>query len=283
MTEEITEATPTRPSHRPTRLQAARRRMRWLLSGILLLLMVLGGLAYGAFYPEPPVLTADEIDAIVAQAMASATPRPADSAHVYRVIFPSLVLIRTHARGSGNGNSGSGVGAGVVVNAAGDVLTALHVVSDADRIRVHFADGSEATAEIIAAELENDIAVLHPSTPPELIVPAVLGSSNGLRVGDQVFAVGNPFGLTGSLSAGVISGFDRSFLRPEGGGRLEGLIQFDAAVNPGNSGGPLLNRNGQVVGIVTALANPSEQGFFVGIGFAVPIGVAAGAANAPDY
>jgi S1-C subfamily serine protease len=101
----------------------------------------------------------------------------------------------------------------------------------------------------------------------------------GLRVGDEVYAVGHPLGLVGSMSAGVVSGLNRS-IPVEGDRTLDQLIQFDAAVNPGNSGGPLLNRGGQVVGIVTALANPAEQGFFVGIGFAVPIGAAAGVAGA---
>ncbi len=104
-----------------------------------------------------------------------------------------------------------------------------------------------------------------------------------MRVGDEAFVVGNPLGLFGSMSAGVISGFDRSFQSESTDQRLQGLIQIDAAVNPGNSGGPLLNRAGQVIGIVAALANPTEQDVFIGIGFAVPINVAAGAANLPPY
>ena len=105
-----------------------------------------------------------------------------------------------------------------------------------------------------------------------------------MRVGDEAFAVGNPLGLVASLSAGVISGFDRSVPVKGSDQRLEGLIQFDTAVNPGSSGGPLLNRQGHVVGIVTALANPSEQNFFVGVGFAVPIGTAVSAGGGgPSY
>ena len=103
-----------------------------------------------------------------------------------------------------------GVGSGVVINESGDILTALHVVADAAEIEILFADGTQASAEIIAAEPENDIAVLHPSQPPELIVPAILGNPNAMRIGDETFAVGNPLGLAGSMSAGVISGFDRS-------------------------------------------------------------------------
>ena len=139
------------------------------------------------------------------------------------------------------------------------------------------------SAEVIVEQPENDIAVLHPIQPPALLVPATLGNPNAMRVGDEAFAVGNPFGLYGSMSAGVISGFNRSFQPPDKDQELQGLIQIDAAVNPGNSGGPLLNRNGQVIGIVVGIVNPTEQDVFIGIGFAVPINVAASGAGLPRY
>jgi S1-C subfamily serine protease len=215
--------------------------------------------------------------------MASATPRPAYSSLVYQFILPSLVYIESHFEDA-EAEEGFGVGSGVVINQNGEILTALHVVDGAVLIEVYFADGSQSTAEIAAAEPDNDIAVLAPHTPPDLIVPAVMGSSGAMRVGDEAYAVGNPLGFTASLSAGVISGFDRSIPADDNGRRLEGLIQFDTAVNPGSSGGPLLNRAGQVVGIVTALANPTEDGYFIGIGFAVPIGTAAAAGGGgPSY
>jgi S1-C subfamily serine protease len=242
----------------------------------------LGILLYSVLFPPPTPLSENEIDERIMNAIASATPPSAYSAQVYQAILPSLVLIQTqieHPDELGN----RGVGSGVVINANGDILTALHVVADAAEIEVVFADGTQANAVISSAEPENDIAVLQPSQPPEVIVPAILGNSNAMRIGDETFAVGNPLGLTGSLSAGVISGFDRSVPIDEDGKRLEGLIQFDAAVNPGNSGGPLLNREGYVIGIVTALANPSQQDSFTGIGFAVPIATAGGAAGLPDY
>lgn len=248
---------------------------------------LIGVLIYNALFPPPIPPTQDEIDESIVEAMASATPPPAYSAQVYQAIFPSLVIIRSQGQNP-NEKDGVGVGSGVVVNDNGDILTALHVVADAAEIEVAFSDGTEAKAEIIAAEPENDIALLHPSRPPELIVPATLGNPNAMRIGDEAFAVGNPLGLAGSMSAGVISGFDRSLPLDDGNLKLEGLIQFDAAVNPGNSGGPLLNRNGQVIGIVTALASPIEPnaqsiGTFTGIGFAVPIDTAGGAAGAPPY
>ena len=128
---------------------------------------------------------------------------------------------------------------------------------------------------------QNDIAVLRATTPPAQIFPAVLGDPRSVRVGDEAFAVGNPLGLYSSMSAGVISGLNRSFKSPNSDIRMTGLIQIDAAVNPGNSGGPLLNRYGQVVGIVAALVNPTGQDVFIGIGFAVPINAAGGAVGAP--
>jgi S1-C subfamily serine protease len=156
-------------------------------------------------------------------------------------------------------------------------------VANAADIQITFADGSQTSAQVIAKQPENDIAVLRADHPQGLLVPAILGNPNAMRVGDEAFVVGNPLGLFSSMSAGVISGFDRS-LRPQNSDqRLKNLIQIDAAVNPGNSGGPLLNRQGQVIGIVTALANPTEQDFFIGIGFAVPINIAGGAAGLPSY
>ena len=267
------------PAWRHWLLRIARR--AWPLVAVALAAF-LGVIIYTTLFPAPVPFSEREVDERMAQALASATPPPAYSAQVFQAILPSLVYIQTQ-RENGDEDDGVGVGGGVVVNENGQILTALHVVEDATEIEVIFADGTHSKAEIIGAETENDIAVLQPQQPPEIIVPAILGNSRAMRVGDEAFAVGNPLGLVASMSAGVISGFDRSIPLGENGERLEGLIQFDAAVNPGNSGGPLLNRNGQVIGIVTALANPSDQDFFTGIGFAVPIGTAVVVAGAPAH
>ncbi|NIM49347.1 MAG: trypsin-like serine protease, partial [Gemmatimonadales bacterium] len=232
--------------------------------------------------PAPPQLTSREVNDSLVQALASATPPPAFSARVYQAIRPSLVFIQTQAP-DGSGEVGHGVGSGVVINDSGDILTSLHVVANAADIQLTFADGTQSSAQVIAQQPENDIAVLRASQPPAQLVPAILGNPNAVRVGDEAFVVGNPLGLYSSMSAGVISGFDRSFQPLNSDQKLQDLIQIDAAVNPGNSGGPLLNRNGQVIGIVTALANPTEQDFFIGIGFAVPINIAGGAAGMPLY
>ena len=223
--------------------------------------------------PAAPVAR-DDIRTAITEAMASATPAPPVAAQVYQAIFPSLVYIRTDLTGGGNA-----VGSGVIVNRDGSILTAYHVVADAGRITVTFADGTRATAQIVSAEQDRDIAILMADGAPEVIVPAVL--AGGVHVGDLTFAVGNPLGLTASISAGVISGLNRSIPLADSDQVLDGLIQFDAGVNPGSSGGPLLNRRGQVVGIVTALANPSNDSSFTGIGFAVPIAAAGGAGGGP--
>lgn len=258
----------------------ATRRVLPFASGVFAAFMVL--LLYRFLVPATPQLTSQDVNEAVAQALASATPPPAYSARVYQVIQPSLVLIQTKGTGS-DGVEGGGLGSGVVINDLGYILTSLHVVARANEIQVIFADGTHSNAQVIVAQPENDIAVLATEQLPSLIVPATLGNPNAMRIGDEAFAVGNPFGLYGSMSAGVISGFDRSFQPPDREERLEGLIQIDAAVNPGNSGGPLLNRSGHVVGIVVGIVNPTEQEVFIGIGFAVPINVAASGAGMPQH
>ena len=248
--------------------------------GVLATLLAL--LAYNLITPHTPQLTQRDVNQAVGQALASATPAPAFSETVYRIIQPSLVLIEGVGTGQ-DGQEGDSLGSGVIVDQNADILTCLHVITNTTSITVTFADGTQSSAKMIASDPSIDIAVLQPDQLPSLIVPAVLGNPNSLRVGDEAYAVGNPFGLYSSMSAGVISGFDRTF-EPEGSRlALRGMIQFDAAVNPGNSGGPLLNRQGQVVGIVTGIANPTEQNFFIGIGFAVPITVAGAAAGEPNY
>jgi S1-C subfamily serine protease len=238
-------------------------------------------LAYTRLFPEPPPLNETDVDALIQSAIASATPPPAFSSDVYRAILPSIVYIRSDD--GDDETDDARIGTGVVISADGQILTAFHVVAGAERIVVFFADGTESEAVIAGAVPENDIAVLYPETLPGIVVPAVLGNPGALRIGDEAYAVGNPLGLVASMSAGVISGFDRSIPIEETGVTLTNLIQFDTAVNPGNSGGPLLDRYGRVIGIVTALANPAEQNFFVGIGFAVSIVTAGAAAGVPGY
>ena len=174
-------------------------------------------------------------------------------------------------------------GSGVVIIDNGTILTNLHVVAGAKRIRVTFANGHESDATLINAQPENDMAVLRAKSIPDDLEAATMRSSAELRPGDQVLAVGFPFGIGPSASGGVVSGLKRQFRSPEGGQRIGNLIQFDAAANPGNSGGPLITMDGAVVGIVTAILNPGDAGTFIGIAFAVPIENAASAAGMPPF
>ena len=232
---------------------------------------------------DPVTDVGAELEAVLAEA----TPGPAESAIVFAQVAQSFVVVQVDRAGDVNdARTDRGLGSGVVIDAEGQILTAHHVVLDADEIVVTFADGTQSTAEVATSDPERDIAVLRADRGPDVLVPAVMGSVATVATGDPVYVLGNPLGFTASISAGVVSGFNRS-LPLEEDGTLEGLIQFDAAVNPGSSGGPLVNRRGQVVGIVTALANPAaidgkSSGGFSGIGFAVPIGFAAQAAGAPN-
>jgi S1-C subfamily serine protease len=260
--------------------RAARHRpsWRWVLAGILLVALAAALVLQWRSAPAP--LTPRDVDRAVSDRVTKALEEqqnaPPEASLVYQAILPSLVQLV--AEDTASTERSVSTGAGVVINASGAILTALHVVDGSETVEVRFADGTSARAEIAKRQPENDIAVLAVDRLPEVVVPAVLGG--GAQVGQAVVAVGHPFGLTRSLTTGVVSALDRS-VRLDGGRELAGLIQFDAAVNPGNSGGPLLNGAGQVIGIVTGLANPSDQSFFVGIGFAVPIATAGGAADAP--
>jgi S1-C subfamily serine protease len=202
----------------------------------------------------------------------TATREPT-TAELYTALAPSVVSIEAVSRGVTSVNA---AGTGVVVNADGTILTALHVVKSAEAIRVTFADGTPSAATITSADPTTDIATLSASTLPSVVVPVVIGPSDNLSVGDNVIAIGNQLGLTGTTTAGVVSGINRRTTVGDGT-VLAGLIQFDAAVNPGSSGGPLVNSQGETVGIVVALANPTAAGTFIGIGFAVPIATAVAA------
>jgi S1-C subfamily serine protease len=277
-------------------------------SGIVAALIAVA--AYGVAVPGPKPLTQGDVAAHVAQALASQTAAPPFSEFAYQSVAQSLVVVQAQGTTGGDtpGNAIPGgsptpepaaptdsaapgtvtaatsatttLGSGVIVDSAGDILTCLHVVAGATAIQVTFADGTTSEAAVQSTQAADDIAVLVAQTPPAKIVPAVLGNPRSVQVGSEAFVLGNPFGLSGSFSAGVVSGLNRTFTLGDGT-QLQGLIQVDAAVNPGNSGGPLLNRAGQVVGIVDGIVNPTTQDVFIGIGFAVPIDVAGGAAGLP--
>jgi S1-C subfamily serine protease len=255
--------------------------VRALVAGAAALVVLVAAALWFLLPSGPAPLTQADVDQAVQrgieQAQRAEESTPPAAALAFEAIAPSLVTVT--AQFPGAAPSDGGLGTGVVVNGDGSVITALHVVEGALQVQVAFADGTTAGARVVAAQPADDIAVLGVDRLPEVVVPAVLAGPPA--VGETVFAVGNPLGLTASLSAGVVSGRERA-ITSDRGTALDGLIQFDAAVNPGSSGGPLLNAAGQVVGIVTALANPAREDFFVGIGFAVPIATAGGAAGGPQ-
>jgi S1-C subfamily serine protease len=240
-------------------------------------------LAHGAMAPKPQVLTQDDIDNAVRHTLET-KPLPSWAAKAYDIVRPAVVKVRDYEAGEdGREDIERGVGTGVVIVDKGIILTNLHVVAGARRVGVLFSDGTESDADVISTQPENDLAVLQAKTVPDDLVAATLRSTADLQVGDEVMAVGYPFGIGASASAGIVSGLRREYRSPEGKRVLTNLIQFDAAANPGNSGGPLVTADGEVVGIVTGILNPTSQRVFVGIGFAVPIENAASAFGTPPF
>jgi S1-C subfamily serine protease len=273
-------------------------------SAVLAALLAVGLNAIVA--PPDRKLTQGDIDAAVVHTLKKRPRDPSDAARAYDVIRPSVVLVRRlgaearkpnakrpdEPRDASPGEAGggeakefslTGVGTGVVFSEDGMIFTNLHVVAGADDIGVVFADGTESEVELLDAQPENDLAVLRAKTLPDDLRPATLRSTRGLKTGDEVLAVGFPFGIGPTATWGVVSGLRREHYSEEGRRNLIDLIQFDAAANPGNSGGPLVTREGDVVGIVTSILNPTDVGFFVGIAFAVPIENAAKAAGVSPF
>ena len=207
----------------------------------------------------------------------TAAPPPTPTIQeLYAKLAQTVVTVRSELP-----DGKTSLGSGVIFDADADILTALHVVADATKITVTFADGSTYEAKIFAKQPENDIAGIRAMGHPDDMAVATLGNANALNIGDDAIVIGNPFGLSRSLSTGVISGLHRSIQPPGADKPMTELIQFDASVNPGNSGGPLFNRDGDVVGIVSGLANPNGQASFAGVGFAVTIQAAGGAVGVP--
>ena len=245
-----------------------------------------------AFRPVAPAITQKDVDAAVRHTLEKAV-LPSAVARAADKVAPSVVRVvaydKSEKLGRGKykpkeeGEIERGIGTGVVIVDKGVILTNLHVVAGADHIRVTFSDGLESVASVVSVQAENDLAVLQAHKIPDDLAAATLKTTASLRPGDEVAAIGFPFGIGPSVSSGIVSGLKRGFLSPEGKQQLSNLIQFDAAANPGNSGGPLITMDGEVVGIVTAILNPTQHRTFLGIGFAVPIENAATAAGMPPF
>jgi len=245
---------------------AAARRQRRRRAAVVVVAVVLA-----AVVAVTVVLATGRV--VISNASPAATPRPTATASpsvsaIYQRVRPSVVVIRTN----------DDLGSGVIVADDGTIVTANHVIAGATRITVTYFDGTTASAAVAAANPKLDVAVLRPASLPEVVVPAALGG--GADVGAPVVAVGNPLGLADSVSAGVVSGLNRTAQTVDG--TYSGLIQFDASVNPGSSGGALLDARGLVIGIVVSIANPAHEDAFAGIGFAVPIGAALGGGSGTE-
>jgi S1-C subfamily serine protease len=272
---------PPAPPARPTAWRRfAARHERALLLGAGALLAAAAVLVAQRGAPGARALTQADIDRAVLHTLGSKV-LPSPAARAAEKVAPSVVRVRGVTPGErGDADTDDGVGSGVVIVDTGVILTNLHVVAGSEKVVVEFLGGDESDAVVIGTKPEHDLAVLQAkSLPKDGLQPATLRSTADLKPGDEVVAVGFPFGIGPSVSAGVVSGLGREFRSHRGERSLTNLIQFDAAANPGNSGGPLVTMDGEVVGIVTAILNPSKERTFIGIGFAVPIENAAAGAG----
>ena len=264
--------------------------MRRALVGMGLLWLVLAAaVAYLLLRPAPRELTQRDFDAALRHSLKT-HPLPAVTREAWEAITPSVVRVNAigdeppaAAPQASRMTNHRGVGSGVVIVEDGTILTNMHVVAGSRRLKVTFFNGLESDADVVGLYPEMDLAVLKARKLPDDLQPATMRSTADLEPGDTVIAVGFPFGIGPSTSAGVVSGLKREFRSGDGERLIGNLIQFDAAANPGNSGGPLVTADGAVVGIVTAILNPTEQRTFIGIGFAVPIESAAAAAGLPPF
>jgi len=281
---ETTESAPEAP-RKPGRISAfIKRHERPFLvsSGVAASLVAI--LIAWAILPGEHHYTQNDIDKAVQYTLEHQPKKPSQEAIAYAKISPSVVKVTQYGHEKGKKEDvRTGIGTGVVISENGTILTNLHVVGGADKVKVTFYNGLESEAQVTGVRPELDLAVLQPDTVPDDLKPATLRSTKGLHMGDKVIAVGHPFGIGKSVSSGIISGFRREYREDEKDTLTSNLIQFDAAANPGNSGGPLTTMDGDVVGIVTAIFNPNEQRTFVGIGFAVPIEAAAAAAGESPF
>jgi S1-C subfamily serine protease len=279
--EPVGPATPARPGWRQ-RLAGAGRDPRLMWGAWLLMLALLGATVWGPVAQRAKPLTQKDIDAAVLRTLTTQN-LPSRAARAAEKVRPAVVRVVAYARNKKGEDVEQGVGTGVVIQDKGIILTNLHVVQSSQSIRLVFADGSESKASVAGVQAQHDLAVLQAHTIPDDLHAATLRTTADLVPGDEVVAIGFPFGIGPSTSAGVISGLGRSFKSPEGAQEIGNLIQFDAAANPGNSGGPLVTMDGEVVGVVTGILNPTSARTFLGIGFAVPIESAASAAGLPPF
>jgi S1-C subfamily serine protease len=277
-----TAAAPADLETRASPVQGVRRRHGWWVTCLGLLALAVG---LGIWMLRPPTESRPEPLNQVFDRMLLEKGWPSPARPAVDMVAASVVRVQSLGPDPKHKEQDEemGVGTGVVITEEGLILTNLHVVWGARRLRVTFADGTESEARVVATQPNNDLAVLKPQKIPDDLQPATLGSSRQVAPGDAVAVIGFPFGMGPSVSSGVVSGMNREFKNAKGDLLMTGLIQFDAAANPGNSGGPLINMNGEVIGIVTAIMNPTSARTFIGIGFAATIEAAGMAVGLPVF
>jgi len=262
-------ATPVQPvpavppfPHRPARSMAVAMLAAGLVAG-----SIGGGVVGALIASHHPTASPSSSNATVAAGVAAPAPSPGSFAAIYQQTKDGVVTITTSVSGGGARSFSQAEGSGIVVDKQGDILTNAHVVDGASQVQVTFSDGHTATAQVKGLDQSADLAVVQVSASDQLH-PLTAGNSDALQVGDTALAIGSPFGLQGSFTAGIISGLNRSSTAPTGRA-LTGMIQTDAPINPGNSGGALLDAHGQLIGINDSIQSPVEGN--VGVGFAIPI------------
>jgi S1-C subfamily serine protease len=248
--------------HRPARSMAAAMLAAGLVVGSV------GGGAIGAFLASHRNTTTANSPGVTAAGVAAPAPSPGSFAAIYQQTAPGVVTISTEISRGGARSFSQAEGSGIVADKQGDILTNAHVVAGATQLQVTFSDGHTATAQVKGVDQSADLAVVKVSVSQDQLHPLAIGNSDTLQVGDTALAIGSPFGLQGSFTAGIISGLNRSSTAPNGRA-LTGMIQTDAPINPGNSGGALLDGRGQLIGINDSIQSPIEGN--VGVGFAIPV------------
>src|SRR5438309_5578073 len=252
--------------HRPARSMATAMLAAGLVVGSV------GGGAVGVLLASHRTASTPNAPATLAAGVAAPAPSPGSYAAIYQQTVPGVVTIATQISRGGARSFSQAEGSGIVVDKQGDILTNAHVVAGATQLQVTFNDGHTATGQVKGVDQSADLAIVKVSVSQDQLHPLAIGNSDTLQVGDTALAIGSPFGLQGSFTAGIISGLNRSTTAPNGRA-LTGMIQTDAPINPGNSGGALLDGRGQLVGINDSIQSPVEGN--VGVGFAIPINRAA--------
>jgi serine protease Do len=248
--------------HRPARSMAAAMLAAGLVIGSI------GGGAVGALVAAHRTASPSSTSTgTIAAGVGAPAPVPGSFAAIYQQVKDGVVTITTSVSRSGARSFSQAEGSGIVVDKQGDILTNAHVVGSSTSVQVTFSDGHTATAQVKGVDQSADLAVVQVPASDQLH-PVTPGNSDALQVGDTALAIGSPFGLQGSFTAGIISGLNRSSTAPTGRA-LTGMIQTDAPINPGNSGGALLDAKGQLIGINDSIQSPVEGN--VGVGFAIPI------------